>query len=119
MVFEVALKLLELGRWQVSERGGLRVQDGFFARICIDRLGAAVQVFRDAAPGVIQDSALHALAKFRARALYPLACANVFCSAGVGIHILEDTFHIGILSCVQILLIATHRYVSTHEIRPL
>ena len=33
--------------WQVSERGGLRVQDGFFARFCIDRLGAGVQFLRD------------------------------------------------------------------------
>ena len=40
-----------LAALQVSERGALRVQDGFFARICIDRLGAAVQTLRDLPPG--------------------------------------------------------------------
>ncbi len=37
---------------QVSERGGLRVQDGFFARFCIDRLGAGVQFLRDNPAGL-------------------------------------------------------------------
>ena len=32
---------------QVAERGGLRVQNGFFARFCIDRMGIAVQSLRD------------------------------------------------------------------------
>ena len=38
---------------QVAERGGLRVQDGFFARFCIDRLGAGVQFLRDNPAGVV------------------------------------------------------------------
>ena len=36
---------------QVAERGGLRVQNGFFARFCIDRMGIAVQSLRDNPPG--------------------------------------------------------------------
>ena len=56
-------------RPQVAERGGLRVQNGFFARFCIDRMGIAVQSLRDNPPGVYNYSISHVVQDNSGKAL--------------------------------------------------